>query len=35
VTGDAVIDWMPFLNDGYPEEPTFKGYGKLREFSVK
>src|SRR5262245_26033942 len=20
VTGDAVIDWMPFLNDGYPEE---------------
>src|SRR5262245_16931842 len=19
-TGDAVIDWMPFLNDGYPEE---------------
>lgn len=20
VTGDSVIDWMPFLNDGYPEE---------------
>src|SRR6266540_2840130 len=20
VTGDAVIDWMPFLNDGYPED---------------
>lgn len=20
VTGDAVVDWMPFLNDGYPEE---------------
>jgi cyclase len=20
VTGDAVIDWMPFLNDGYPEQ---------------
>jgi glyoxylase-like metal-dependent hydrolase (beta-lactamase superfamily II) len=20
ITGDAVIDWMPFLNDGYPEE---------------
>src|SRR5438874_1191325 len=20
MTGDAVIDWMPFLNDGYPEE---------------
>jgi cyclase len=20
VTGDAVIEWMPFLNDGYPEE---------------
>jgi cyclase len=20
VTGDALIDWMPFLNDGYPEE---------------
>jgi len=19
-TGDAVIDWMPFVNDGYPEE---------------
>jgi cyclase len=19
-TGDAVVDWMPFLNDGYPEE---------------
>ena len=19
-TGDAVIDWMPFFNDGYPEE---------------
>ena len=19
-TGDALIDWMPFLNDGYPEE---------------
>jgi len=19
-TGDAVIDWMPFINDGYPEE---------------
>ena len=19
-TGDAVIDWMPFLNDGYPED---------------
>src|ERR1700694_3023797 len=19
-TGDAVIDWMPFMNDGYPEE---------------
>jgi glyoxylase-like metal-dependent hydrolase (beta-lactamase superfamily II) len=21
-TGDALIDWMPFLNDGYPEEWT-------------
>jgi cyclase len=20
VTGDAVVDWMPFLNDGFPEE---------------
>jgi glyoxylase-like metal-dependent hydrolase (beta-lactamase superfamily II) len=20
MTGDAVVDWMPFLNDGYPEE---------------
>jgi len=20
VTGDAVVDWMPFLGDGYPEE---------------
>jgi cyclase len=20
ITGDALIDWMPFLNDGYPEE---------------
>jgi glyoxylase-like metal-dependent hydrolase (beta-lactamase superfamily II) len=20
VTGDAVVDWMPFMNDGYPEE---------------
>jgi glyoxylase-like metal-dependent hydrolase (beta-lactamase superfamily II) len=20
MTGDAVIDWMPFLNDGYPED---------------
>ena len=20
VTGDAYVDWMPFLNDGYPEE---------------
>jgi glyoxylase-like metal-dependent hydrolase (beta-lactamase superfamily II) len=20
VTGDALIDWMPFLNDGYPED---------------
>ncbi len=20
VTGDAVIDWMPFMNDGFPEE---------------
>jgi len=20
VTGDAVIDWMPYLNDGYPED---------------
>ena len=20
VTGDALVDWMPFLNDGYPEE---------------
>lgn len=20
VTGDAVIDWMPYMNDGYPEE---------------
>ncbi len=20
VTGDAVIDWMPFFNDGYPED---------------
>src|SRR4029453_545640 len=19
-TGDAVIDWMPFMNDGYPED---------------
>ena len=19
-TGDALVDWMPFLNDGYPEE---------------
>ena len=19
-TGDAVVGWMPFLNDGYPEE---------------
>jgi glyoxylase-like metal-dependent hydrolase (beta-lactamase superfamily II) len=19
-TGDALIDWMPFLNDGYPED---------------
>jgi len=20
VTGDALIDWMPFMNDGYPED---------------
>jgi cyclase len=20
VTGDAVVDWMPFMNDGYPED---------------
>ena len=20
MTGDAVVDWMPFLNDGYPED---------------
>jgi len=20
VTGDALVDWMPFINDGYPEE---------------
>jgi glyoxylase-like metal-dependent hydrolase (beta-lactamase superfamily II) len=20
ITGDSVIDWMPFMNDGYPEE---------------
>jgi len=20
MTGDALIDWMPFLNDGYPED---------------
>ena len=20
ITGDAVVDWMPFLGDGYPEE---------------
>ena len=20
VTGDAVVDWMPFISDGYPEE---------------
>jgi len=19
-SGDALVDWMPFLNDGYPEE---------------
>ena len=27
VTGDALVDWMPFLNDGYPEEwvQTFNG----------
>jgi cyclase len=30
-TGDAVIDWMPFLNDGYPEEwiQTLEALGKL------
>ena len=20
MTGDALVDWMPFVNDGYPEE---------------
>lgn len=31
VTGDAVVDWMPFLNDGYPEEwiQTLESLGKL------
>jgi glyoxylase-like metal-dependent hydrolase (beta-lactamase superfamily II) len=31
VTGDAVIDWMPFLNDGYPEEwvQTLEALDKL------
>jgi glyoxylase-like metal-dependent hydrolase (beta-lactamase superfamily II) len=30
-TGDALIDWMPFLNDGYPEEwvPTLTALEKL------
>src|SRR2546430_10697624 len=31
MTGDAVVDWMPFLNDGYPEEwvQTMDAPGKL------
>ena len=31
MTGDAVVDWMPFLNDGYPEEwvQTMDALGKL------
>lgn len=31
VTGDAVVDWMPFLNDGYPEDwvQTLAGLDKL------
>jgi glyoxylase-like metal-dependent hydrolase (beta-lactamase superfamily II) len=30
-TGDAVVDWMPFLNDGYPEDwgPTVGALEKL------
>jgi len=30
-TGDALIDWMPFLNDGYPEDwvRTMDALGKL------
>ena len=31
MTGDAVVDWMPFLNDGYPEDwvRTMDALGKL------
>ena len=31
MTGDAVVDWMPFLNDGFPEDwvRTMDALGKL------
>jgi cyclase len=34
VTGDAVVDWMPFLNDGYPEEWA-QTVGELEKLDVE
>jgi cyclase len=33
-TGDAVVDWMPFLNDGYPEEWA-QTVGELEKLDVE
>jgi cyclase len=32
-TGDAVVDWMPFLNDGYPEDWS-QTVGELEKLDV-
>ena len=34
VTGDAVVDWMPFLNDGYPEEWA-QTVGELEKLDIE
>jgi cyclase len=33
-TGDAVVDWMPFLNDGYPEEWA-QTVGELEKLDIE
>jgi glyoxylase-like metal-dependent hydrolase (beta-lactamase superfamily II) len=33
-TGDAVVDWMPFLNDGYPED-WIQTVGELEKLDVE
>ena len=33
-TGDAVVDWMPFLNDGYPEDWA-QTVGELEKLDVE